>query len=95
MTARWTVFGLRFFAVSGLMALVVAVLAPNPGVRLLAAIALTCAAAGIALHGWELRHGNQRGSAAIPIRALFLQMKDWLQKGYHSAAHLHDLREAA
>jgi hypothetical protein len=90
MSTRWIVFGLRFFAVSALVALAVAVVGPLPAIRFFGYVALTCAAAGIALNLYALRDADPHGWTVLRYRVNNLAEQMGMR---WRAAHRHDVPE--
>ena len=89
MGTRWIVFGLRFFAVSALVALAVAVVGPLPAIRFFGYVALTCAAAGIALNLYALRDADPHAWTRLGVTGLAEQ----IGMRWRAALHRHDVPE--
>ena len=81
MPAGWILFGLKFFAISAVVALDVAVWAPIPGVRLLGWIALFSALAGLALHACVLHVADPRAWTALRQRVT--DLRQWARAALH------------
>lgn len=91
MDTRWIVFGLKFFAVSALIGLAIAVVGHLPGIRFFGYIALTCAAAGIALNLYALRDADPH--AWLVLRHRVATLPEQIATRWRAALHRHDLPE--
>jgi hypothetical protein len=92
MPTRRILLLLKLFAGAAVIALVVAVLAPVPMIRLFGYVALACALVGVALHLYLLRHADPHAwmvlryqAATLPERA----NRRW-RATFH---HRHDLHK--
>jgi len=91
MPTRRILLLLKFFAGAAALALVVALLAPMPIIRLFAYVALGCALTGMALHLYLLRDADPH--AWMVLRYQITNLPERAQARWRAAFHRHDLHK--
>lgn len=91
MPTRWILATLKFFAVSTVVALAVAALAPMPSIRFFGLVALTGALAGMALHLYLLRAADPH--AWMVLRYQVTSIPQRVLARWRAAFHRHHLDE--
>jgi len=90
MPTRQILLLLKFFAGAAAIALIVALLAPMPIIRLFALVALACALVGVALHLYLLRDADPH--AWMVLRYQIANLPERAQARWRAGFH-HDLRK--
>lgn len=91
MPTRRILLLLKFFAGAAAIALVVALLAPMPIIRLFALVALACALLGVALYLYLLRDADPH--AWMVLRYQIASLPEKAQARWRAGFHRHDLRK--
>ena len=91
MPTRRMLLLLRFFAAAAAIALVVALLAPLPIIRMFAFIALACALLGVALHLYLLHDADPH--AWMVLRYQLASLPERVQARWRAGFHRHEMRK--
>jgi hypothetical protein len=91
MPTRWILRLLKFFAWSAALALVVALFAPMPVIRLFGCVALACALTGMALHLYLLHDADPH--AWTVLRYQIAHLPDRALARWRAAFHRHELHK--
>jgi hypothetical protein len=91
MPTRWILLMLRFFAVSAVVGLAVAVFAPMPSIRFFGVIALACAVAGMALYLYLLHGADPHAWMVLRYQLASLPERAGLR--WRAMQHRHDLEK--
>jgi hypothetical protein len=91
MPTRSILLLLKFFAVSAVVGLAVAVFAPMPSIRFFGLVALACAVAGMALHLYLLHDADPHAWMVLRYQAASLPERLGIR--WRAMFHRHDLEK--
>lgn len=91
MPTRRILLLLKLFAGAAVVALIVALLAPMPIIRLFGYVALACALVGVALHLYLLRDADPH--AWMVLRYQVANLPERAHMRWRAAFHRHDLHK--